>query len=434
MTFDPSATTLGSLTSADRWSGFINSGETEFPHGVAFVGHKDRSVGPTSWGAVRFVQRAGTMTFGGSVTADAKANSNYTLVLEGGKVAATDDATLSAFNLIGITNVNGAATVEVAADKAFDWPQATNAVGAVLTKIGNGKLRLGGSCQGRIDVGAGSLALRGGGCFETIALSSGTRLEFDGHCSVAAIEGLETADVVPGESAEYDLAIFTSEDSQLLAAVLARLNACASDRGSYKIVRNSIVYYRTREAKAFYWVHNNTPTYYDWSDPASWYTAWTTKPRDPWKDLDTGSNELQEFPGAQDLLHWTYGYDTYCAFDLGGKHRYIAGYASDYSKIEYGYREYFIRNGTLEFTDNYKPFRNWVYIQPNARLILGPTCAIDLTSDPASSTIHEIKDGAVMEVYGPTVIGVSRMDVKSGGTLIFDPASLKLGTDRKSVV
>ena len=453
LTFDPSQTTLGpqNYTTFTKvkvddvetgevktnvlWSGFTNSGTMDFPHGIAFVGHKDRAVGPTDWGAVRFVQRAGTMTFGGSVTADSKAKSYYSFKIEGGKVVATDDATLSAFNEIGITAENGAATVEVAADKTFDWPAATNANGAVLTKIGDGKLRLGGTCHGTIEVTAGALALRDGGRFETIVLpAENALLELDGDCSAETIEGLDTAEVVPGELAAYDTAIFTSSNPQMLAAVLARLNACAADRGSYEIVRNSIVFSATttREAKTFYWKNNGNTTYHDWSDPANWYTAWTSKPgtgdRSNWKDLDTGSNELEEIPGAQDFLHWTYGYHMYCAFDLGGKHRYIAGYASDYSNIEYGFREYYIKNGTLEFTTNYKPFRNLVYIQPNAGLILGPECAIDLTSNHASETVHDVMNGSRLEVYGPTVIGVSRMNVKAGGTLIFDPASLKLGT------
>lgn len=199
LVFDPT----GFNTSGNNYGNdgvyFENSGTFIAPHGINWNGqstNQDGTQGSTYGGVdpMRFVQKAGTMILGGDFCKTAlnvKYPGNMRFELAGGTLVVSNSVSFYTTDAAKDLNKGwddqvfasmpdgASATVDVTADSSIDMTPFTFGAGAVLTKIGPGKLTIGANRPSTLTVYEGTLAFSGVVTdLANITFANGSTLEF----------------------------------------------------------------------------------------------------------------------------------------------------------------------------------------------------------------------------------------------------------------
>ncbi|MDD4018776.1 MAG: hypothetical protein PHV28_12635 [Kiritimatiellae bacterium] len=376
-----------------------NSGTFNFPNGFDLSAPNSFFTDYTQDPPVfQIRQNAGTMTFGGDFTCSA-APGKMTFALNGGTLVANDSLSFT-----GITSLTmpaaTTATVQIATGKTVDLSTMTFGDNTMLNVTGAGKLKLGES---------GPTVLN---------LTNVTDLVFiGGACKLTTVTGLAGVAVSAPDSA-LELDLVKSDDATLLQTLKAALDATGSMIGTFEIVNNRIHYSRSGESKVFYWKNHSSTTYCDWDLGSSWVIGTSV----------SGTNPDGLWPGMNDEIHYLNGYAMRSSYNLNGKHRYVKGFNWGNYTEQWGFRDLWYKNGTLEVTTCYTNLRVRAVIEQNGTLILGPNCGTKMGYSGAQNT-YTVKNTGTLVVGGYVCMNMGQITVQPGGTLTFDPKTLELGAD-----
>ena len=135
----------------------------------------------------------------------------------------------------------------------------------------------------------------------------------------------------------------------------------------------------------------------------------------------TGANPDNLVPGVGDMIY--YGAEvnyvgTVQAFDLGGYSYTVAGLAS--GATGWGKHFFLVRNGALEFTDNFTNGYAQVYVYDAGKFIVGSTCG-SLCGKSGTSTLIRVYNGGEADIGGNIDVNLMRMEVQPGGVMTFRP-------------
>ena len=135
----------------------------------------------------------------------------------------------------------------------------------------------------------------------------------------------------------------------------------------------------------------------------------------------TGTNPNGLVPGVGDFIY--YGAEvnyvgTVQAFDFDGESYAVAGLASGMTGS--GKHSFLLRNGTLEFTDNFTNRCAQVYVYDTGKFIVGSSCS-SLCGGSGLLTLIKVYDGGEADIGGTIDVHFMRMEVESGGVMTFRP-------------
>lgn len=240
---------------------FTINGTATFPNGIAVTG------GNASW-ANTFTQNSGsTVTFGGDFIS---AVSPWTYTWNGGKLAATADATIGDNVSFAISD-SASVTLEVASGATFTMPDSASiGAGVSLTKTGAGDLLFAGATlPAAIAVSAGGLALGEGGAYDLsgVAFAAGTFVKLSASGTTLSAFGSSIANatfaVADGYVPASGATVFTCSDATVLAQAQTGLNASLAGTGiTVGVSGTSLV------AESHYTFNSSTVT--DMNDASGW--------------------------------------------------------------------------------------------------------------------------------------------------------------------
>lgn len=433
MTVDPVAIqAYGSFCDANgKGASISNHGTFKSPHGFDFSG------AGASKGYFSLYQIGGTMTLGGPLT-HSGANTYMRFELSGGTLNVTDDvyfrSTVAPARMeVAMTN-DCAATVNVADEKSLDLSNMVFGERTTLTKTGPGTLKLGASLPTALVVSEGVVEPASGAKLgSALSFAAGTTLRFAAPGVQAdAIDGVDNLTVeVTDSPGDGSYLLFSSQDTVLVAAIFAKLQAA----GLTGFVNNgdSITHEKSHDSTIFAWKNEGradtsnwrggTYTWYPFLDPTSWQIG-----------FDRTANTDNLVPGENDDFFISDSYQPIFAMDMGGTHRKVRNLALHlgadpshpgdmaYYPSQAGFRQFNVRNGTLEFTGSFTNVRAQVVAKNTGRFVLSRTSAVRFGYNGAQDNLIA-ENGGEIDVCGLVDIHILRAEIDAGGKMVFDPSA-----------
>lgn len=408
-----------------------NWGTLNLPNGLDFGG-----TGSTGLGYFRLCQLDGALNLGGPLTASAT-KSRFAFVLAGGTVNVQDDAsfvTTYANYPFEASMTNGAtATVSVAADKTFDASGMAFEADTALVKSGPGTLKLS-AVPTELSVEEGIITFGENVVLgDSLSLSPGATLCISAeNLSARSIDGITEATVTadPELTSGGACLIFASEDPQLVQTVAARLQA--SGVTGLTVTDSGIFYEVAHASTVFAWANEGRVNYADFR--AGTYTWYPFCAASSWKiGVGRAANADGLIPNENDDFFISDEYQPLFAMDMGGQHRKLRHLHRNFTtgityKNQAGFRQFNVRNGTLEFTGSFTNVRASVDAKATGRFILSSTSSARLGNDGAEDRFFA-EDGGEIDIYGAIKIHRANFTVDAGGKMVFDPVSLAFDTD-----
>ena len=411
-------------------SWLVNRGTLNAPNGFNFGG-----IGSSTDTKFDFYQEAGAFNLGGDFK-DSSMRTSISFYLCGGTMNVTEDAAFvsaSANTAVRcrpqMTN-DCSATVNVAADKTFDISLMTFGERTTLTKTGAGTVRVGESLPTALVVSEGVVEPASGAKLgSALSFAEGTTLRFAAPGVQAdAIDGVDNLTVEVADSlGDGSYLLFSSPDTALVAAIFDKLQAA----GLTGFVNNgdSITHEKSHDSTIFAWKNEGradtsnwrggTYTWYPFLDPTSWQIG-----------FDRVANTDGLVPGENDDFFISDSYQPIFAMDMGGTHRKVRNLAlhmdADPSKpgqypSQAGFRQFNVRNGTLEFTGSFTNVRAQVVAKDTGRFVLARTSAARLGWNGAQNNLI-VENGGEIDIYGLVDIHILRAEIDAGGKMVFEPA------------
>jgi hypothetical protein len=403
-----------------------NSGTLNLPYGLTLGGTGSGATKPV----FRIYQRAGTINLGGSITRASGGWSDYELYLSGGTLNVTNDATISmTLKSVAMTN-NTSFSISVADSKTLTAMGLTFGERTHLTKSGAGTLKLASTLPTELSVQEGSITF-GTACDlgdGVLTMASGSTLRISAlGLSATSISGIEDASVtVDGSLLSGACVLFESDSAELLSIILAKLET--SGVTGVHIDGNRIVYEKSHASTVFAWKNEGscdnkdfrggTYSWYSFTDSASWLIG-----------VAREANSEGYIPSEDDDIFVSASYRPIFAMDLGGFHRKVRNLELniDASTGKYenqaGFRQFNIRNGTLEFSGSFTNMRAEVVAKDTGRFVFGRTSAARFGYNGAEDYFIA-ESGGEINFLGALDYHIIFLDVDAGGKIVLDPTSL----------
>ncbi len=431
-TFDPASLTVMSTFSESNGHGasIANSGTLNLPNGIDVRG----TANSANTGYFRLFQLGGTLNLGGSLVS-AATYARFAFILSGGTVNVTNDATFTKLNAnpFEASMTNGAsATVCVTGGKTFDASIMVFEENTVLQKTGDGTLKLS-AVPSSLSVAAGTVSFLGGSSLgSSLTLSPGATMHIAGpEVSAHAIAGISNANVTVDSSLTSGgtCLIFVSDDPQLVQAVADRLTA--SGATGLTVTDSGISHEVSHQSTIFAWANEGSVDYSNFTGGTyAWYSFFNPA---SWKiGVAKETNAEGLIPGENDDFFISDNYQPLFAIDMCGQHRKLRHLHRNFTtgttySNQAGFRQFNIRNGTLEFTGSFTNVRASVDAKADGRFILSSTSSARLGHDFAEDDFFA-EDGGEIDIYGAIKIHRLNMTVHAGGKVVFDPVSLEYDT------
>ena len=405
-----------------------NSGTLNLPQGLTLGGTGGGATKPV----YRIYQSAGTINLGGSITRASGGWSDYELYLSGGTLNATNDATISTtLKSVAMTN-DTSFTISVSDGKTLTATGLTFGERTHLTKSGPGTLKLGSALPSDLSVQGGVITF-GSACNlgdGVLTMAAGSTLVISAlGLSATSVLGIENASVaVDGSLLATTCVLFESDSAELLSVILAKLEASGVTGAQIDGNRIVHVYEVPHPSTVFAWKNEGTCDYsnfrggtYSWygfTDPASWLIG-----------VGRAANSEGYIPSEDDDIFVSASYRPIFAMDLGGFHRKVRNLELniDASTGKYenqaGFRQFNIRNGTLEFSGSFTNVRAEVVAKDTGRFVFGRTSAARFGYNGAEDYFIA-ESGGEIDFLGALDYHIIFLDVDVGGKIVLDPTSL----------
>ena len=232
MTFRPASFAYDSNVSANNSQSYIrNSGTLEFPNGL--------TLGGASKGGCAFTveQLDGDMLLGGDIVmADAVDYLDFRL--SNGTLRVVNDAAFVGCRTVAMLG-DASATVDVEKGKCADFSAMEFDTGTVVSKSGEGVLKLGDSAPDTLSVEKGSLVIGGAASFgEGLSFGEGSSLHFAAQgASADSIEGIDDVGVTMSESLlNPGTVLLESKNQDILLTIADKLGSAVAAKPNSRLM------------------------------------------------------------------------------------------------------------------------------------------------------------------------------------------------------
>ena len=466
-TFCPKAFNVDSSANKVNGISFVrNYGVLNLPEGVKIGGY-----GGGRPNVVLLEQSGGTMNVGGNFKM-AQWGDRAEFVLSGGTINVTADVMFDNFGSVMMTN-DAVATVNVAAGKTLDLTKMVFCSGTVLTKTGEGTVEFGDSVPETLDIVEGSMALTTSVEFGDLAVNVAAGMELDLSVVTFKPEAVLTKNgdgtlklgssvpsqvqisrgiVTATKSARFESFAFTSGGVLHLAAdgiyvkeiigeenavITADSTVIATNKPFFVVEDEndaSVVAEKITAPEGFHCVANSGTLTFEkahgenagfvWKKQgnADYWSFWE---KNYWGVGDTADavNANDWIPGENDVINYGFqnGWTVYLNFNMGGYARKVKGLGklmhndSKYAKLNLG-----VKNGTLQFTSCFTNTKANVCVSEHGAFILGDTCSSRMGFD-GNINSFEVENGGECIIGGKISMHILNVTVNSGGRMVFSP-------------